>query len=93
MLGRDRLGDRLRELQLKLAEFLAAERHGRALLGADDAGHDRHVVADDLMEEERGLGLIHQSGDMADVDRLVQVDEFALLPQPVEKLAEVFLHS
>ena len=29
---------------------------------------------------------------MADVNRLVQVDELAGLPQPVEELAEVFLH-
>jgi hypothetical protein len=29
---------------------------------------------------------------MADVDRLVQVDKLAVLPQAVEELAEVFLH-
>jgi hypothetical protein len=29
---------------------------------------------------------------VADVDGLVQVDELAGLPQPVEELAEVFLH-
>ena len=61
-------------------------------LGADDAGHHRHVVADHVMEIERGLGLVDQRGDMADVDRLVQVDELAVLPQAVEELAEVFLH-
>ena len=44
------------------------------------------------MEIERGLGLIDQRGDMADIDRLMQVDKLAALPQPVEELAEVFLH-
>ena len=63
-----------------------------ALARADDAGHDRHVVADDLVEEERGLGLVHQSGDMADVHGLVQVDEIPGLPQAVEELAEILLH-
>jgi len=29
---------------------------------------------------------------MADVDRLVQVDQFARLPQPVEELAEILFH-
>ena len=29
---------------------------------------------------------------MADVDRLVQVDEFAGLPQAVEELAEILFH-
>ncbi len=30
---------------------------------------------------------------MADVDRLVQVDKLAVLPQAVEELAEIFLHE
>ena len=54
-------------------------------------GHDRHVVADHVVEIERLLGLIDQRRDMADVDGLVQVDELAGLPQPVEELAESFL--
>jgi hypothetical protein len=29
---------------------------------------------------------------MANVDRLMQVDQFAVLPQSIEELAEVFLH-
>ncbi len=90
---RDRLGDGGAELLLDLGEIRAAERHGGALAGADDAGDDRHVVADDVMEKQRGLGLIDQRGDVADIDRLVQVDELAILPQAVEELAEVFLHS
>ncbi len=45
------------------------------------------------MEIERGLGLVDQRGDVPDVDRLVQVDELAGLPQPVEELAEIFLHG
>ena len=89
---RDRLGDRRRELVLDLAEGLAAHRHGGALFRADDAGDHRHVVADHLVEKERGLGLIDQRRDVADVDRLVQVDELARLPQPVEELAEIFFH-
>ena len=89
---RDRLGDRGGEFLLDLGESLAAERHGGALAGADDAGHHRHRVADHVMEIERGLGLIDQRGDVADIDRLMQVDQLALLPQPVEELAEIFLH-
>jgi hypothetical protein len=30
---------------------------------------------------------------MADVDRLMEVDELARLPQPVEELTEIFLHA
>ena len=52
---RDRLGDRLRQLVFDLAESLAAERHDGALARADDAGDDRHVVADDVVEKERRL--------------------------------------
>ena len=44
------------------------------------------------MEKERGLGLIDQRRDVADVDRLVQIDEFARLPQPVQELAEILFH-
>jgi hypothetical protein len=33
------------------------------------------------VEIERGLGLVDQGGDVADVDRLVQVDKLARLPQ------------
>ena len=44
------------------------------------------------MEIERGLGLVDQRRDVADVDRLVQVDQLADLPQPVEELAEILLH-
>ncbi len=73
-------------------EILAAHRHGGALFGADEAGHHRHVVADHVVEIERGLGLIDQGGDVADVDRLMQVDKLARLPQPVEELAEIFFH-
>ena len=81
------------ELVLDLAEGLAAERHDGALFRADDAGDHRHVVADHVVEIERGLGLVDQRGDVADIDRLVQVDEFADLPQPVEELAEILLHA
>ena len=77
---------------LDLAEVLAAHRHGGALFRADDAGNHRHVVADHLVEIERGLGLIDQRRDVADVDRLVQVDELARLPQPVQELAEILFH-
>ena len=89
---RNGLRDRLRELVLDLAISLAAERHDGALARADDAGDHRHVVADHLMEKERGLGLVDQRRDVADIDRLMQVDKLARLPQPVEELAEIFLH-
>ena len=84
--------DRLLELVLDLAVGLAAQRHHGALARADDAGDHRHVVADHLVEIERGLGLIDQGRDVADVHRLVQVDELAVLPQAVEELAEILLH-
>jgi hypothetical protein len=44
------------------------------------------------VEIERGIGLIDQRGDMADVHGLMQVDELAPLPQAVEELAEILLH-
>ena len=84
--------DRLLELVLDLPVAVAAERHHGALARADDAGDDRHVVADHLVEIERGLGLIDQGGNVADVDGLVQVDQLAGLPQPIEELAEILLH-
>ncbi len=91
--GRNRTVDPLLQLVLDLAKGLAAERHDRPLFRPDDAGDDRHVVADHVVEIERCLGLVDQSGDMPDVDRLVQVDQFADLPQPIEKLAEILLHT
>ena len=45
------------------------------------------------MEKERGLRLVDQRRDVADIDRLVQVDELAGLAQAVEKLAEILLHG
>jgi hypothetical protein len=45
------------------------------------------------VEIERGLGLVDQRRNMADVDRLVQVDKLTVLAQAVEELAEIFLHS
>ena len=51
VLGRDRLGDRGRQLVLDLPVGLAAERHDGALARADDAGDHRHVVADHLVED------------------------------------------
>jgi hypothetical protein len=44
------------------------------------------------VEKERGLGLVDQRRDMADVDRLMQVDELPRLAQTVEELAEILLH-
>ena len=44
------------------------------------------------MEEERGRGLIDEGRDMPDIDRLMQVNEFARLPQAVEELAKILLH-
>ena len=75
--------DRLLELVFDLPVVGAAHRQDGALARADEAGDDRHVVADDVVEKERRLGLIHQGRDMADVDRLLQVDELPALPQPV----------
>jgi len=47
-----------------------------------------NVVADDLVEIERRLGLIDQRRDVANYDRLMQIDKLAVLPQAVKKLAE-----
>ena len=91
-LGRDRLRQRRRELVLDLAEILAAHRGDGALLRTDDAGDDRHVVADHIVEIERGLRLIDQRRDVPDVDRLVQVDQLPRPPHPVEKSAKPFVH-
>jgi hypothetical protein len=44
------------------------------------------------VEIERGLGLIDQGRDMADIDRLMQIDQFARLPQPIQELAEILFH-
>src|SRR5262249_37399639 len=84
--------DGLGELVLDLAIGLAAERHHRALARADKTGDGRQLVADDVVEIERGAGLIDQRRDVADVHGLMQVDELAALAQAVEELAEVLLH-
>src|SRR5262249_59005854 len=57
-----------------------------------ESGDDRQLVAEHVVEIERGVGLIDQRRDVADVHRLVQVDELAALPQAVEELAEILLH-
>jgi hypothetical protein len=44
------------------------------------------------MEQERCLGLVDQGSDVADVDRLAQINKFAIVSQAIEELAEVFLH-
>jgi hypothetical protein len=44
------------------------------------------------VEEERGLGLVHQGRDVPNVHGLVQVDEISGLPQAVEELAKILLH-
>jgi hypothetical protein len=85
--------DGVLELLLDFRIGLAAERHDGPLTRADDAGDDRHVVADDIVEKERGFRLIDQRGDVTDVDRLVQIDELAGLAQPVEELAKILLHT
>jgi hypothetical protein len=30
---------------------------------------------------------------VADIDRLVQIDQFPVLPQAIKELAEIFLHE
>src|SRR5262249_27175006 len=89
---RDRMVDRVRELVLDLAIGLAAERRDRALARANEAGNHRHVVADHVVEIERSIRLIDQRRDVADIDRLMQVDELADLPQTLKELAEILLH-
>ena len=56
---------------LDLPIGVAAERHGGTFPRADNAGHHRHVVADDVGEQERRLGLVDQGRDIADVDWLL----------------------
>jgi hypothetical protein len=46
-----------------------------------------------FVEKQRGLGLIDQRRDVADVDRLVQIHKLARLPQPVQELAEILFHG
>jgi hypothetical protein len=80
---RDRMVDRLCELVLDLAVGLAAERHHGAFARADEAGDHGQLVADHPVEIERGVGLVDQGRDVADVHGLVQVDELAVLPQAI----------
>jgi hypothetical protein len=83
--------DALLELELDLGKAAATERQAGATAGTDDSRNHRHVVADHVMEEQRSLGLIHQRGDVADVHRLPDVDEFLLGAQPLEELPEVLV--
>ena len=60
-------------------------------LRADDARHDRHVVADHVVEVERRLGLIDQRRDVSDVDRLPDVGQLLRARRRSEELAEVLV--
>ena len=85
---RDRMVDALLELRLDLAIVRAAHRQDGAAARADEARDHRHVVADDVVEEERLVGLVDERRDMPDVDRLPQVDELAPGAQPLDEAAE-----
>jgi hypothetical protein len=65
-----------------------ADRH--ALARTDQAGHDRHVIAEHAMKHERLVALIDQRCDMAAIDRLMNIGELILRAQPVQVLAEGF---
>jgi hypothetical protein len=44
------------------------------------------------VEEDRLVGLVDQGCDMANIDRLVEVDQFAYLTQAIEESAKRFIH-
>src|SRR5215210_8819926 len=85
--------DRLLQLVLDVAIGVAAERHHGTLARADDPGDDGNVVADHIVEIERGLGLVDQRRDVADIHRLMQIDQFPILAEAIEELAEILLHQ
>ena len=89
---RNRVVDAAAQLLLDLAVFGAAQSHDRALARADDAGHDRHFVADDVVKKQRLVGLVDERRDMADVHRLPDVDELFGFAQAFEEFTEVFFH-
>ena len=82
--------DTLAQALFDLAVLGAAHRHDGALTRANDARHHRHVVANDVVKKQRFVGLIHQRGNVADIDRLTHVDHFSGATQAVEKFAEIF---
>ena len=75
------------QLVLDLAIGLAAHRHDGALLRADDARDHRHVVADDIVKQQRLVRLVDQRRDMADIDRLLQIDQLARIAQTDREIA------
>ncbi len=77
---------------LDLAVVAAPHPHDRALARADDPGHDRHVVADHVVEEERLVGLIDERRDVADIDGLPDVEHLAARAQALEEFAEALFH-
>jgi hypothetical protein len=80
---------------LDLGKTAAAQSETRAPAGADDARHDRHVVADDIVKEERRVRLVDESRDVTDIDRLPDVSEFLLCAQPLQEPPEIlaFVHA
>src|SRR5262249_61053606 len=56
------------------------------------AGTHRTFLVDTVVEIDRSIRLIDQRRDVADIDRLMQVDELARLPQTLKELAEILLH-
>src|SRR5215831_11788458 len=85
--------DALLQLQLDLAIGLDPHGDDRALARADDAGDDRYGVTDDIVEKERLVRLIDEGRDMADIDRLLEIDELARVAQAVEKMPKILLHG
>jgi len=54
---------------------------------------NRNRITDDIMEQERLVGLIDERGDVADVDRLLEIGQLARFAQAVEELPEILLHA
>jgi hypothetical protein len=89
---RNRVVDPVPQAILDLQIFGCAHGHHGPFARSDDAGHDRHFVTDDVVEKQSLVGLIDQGGNMADIDRLMKVNQLTGLTQAFEEFAEGLAH-
>ena len=87
---RNRVGDRARQLLLDVGVTFHAEADRDALARANQARHDRDVVAHDVMKQQRLVRLVDERRDVAAVDRVFDVLELARGAQAFQQSAKRF---
>ena len=90
--GRNRIVDAMLQHLLDVGVVVASHREHRTLLRADDAREQRHLIADHVMKQQCLIALIDQRADVANVDRLPDVDQLVCGAQAIEETAKILVH-